>query len=99
MSPPLEGEDCHGSSRCFPYATSRRGLGLSTVAPGAKLCRRHHPDGVGHFVEQSLRVTEIGRLETLGEPVVQVADDLSRAACAVLTCQQPTETRGGSHLP
>jgi len=53
----------------------------------------------GHFVKYSLRVAEIGRVETLGVRAVQVADHSPRFVRTVVTRQKPTEAGDGSHLP
>ena len=63
----------------------------------AKLCPEPHlPDDVrlAQFAEQRLRLDEVGGVEALGEPVVNVGEHRARLVAAIGIAQQARQAGG-----
>ena len=51
------------------------------------------------IVEQRLRVLQVGGVESLGEPVVNIGEHGARFVAAIGVAQQPGEAHGGAQFP
>ncbi len=68
---------------------------------------RHRPLGTGYgeqlrcikCVQQRLRLLEIGRVETFGEPAVDWCEEVAGFGVAALVAAEPGEARGGAQFP
>jgi hypothetical protein len=63
-----------------------------------KFCTRR-PPGSPQLVEQRLCLFEVGRIETLGEPVVDRCEKVMGVGAATLVAAEPGEARGGAQFP
>ena len=52
--------------------------------------------GAGKFIQQSLRILQVRRLEALGEPAVDGGEDVLGLASFVLLDPKPREGHGGA---
>src|SRR6516162_5546903 len=55
--------------------------------------------GGRQLVEQRLRLLEIRRVETLGEPAIDRSEDVMGFAATALVATQPGEAHGGAQFP
>ena len=51
------------------------------------------------FVEQSLGVLQVGGVEALGEPAVDLGEHRTRFVATALLLEQPREVRGRAQFP
>ena len=55
--------------------------------------------GSRQFVEQRLRLFQIGGVEALGEPAVDRREEVAGFGVAALVAAEPGEARGGAQFP
>ena len=68
-------------------------------AATARACRSPQPHSLAEIVQQRLRLFEIRRVETLGEPAVDRGEKVARFGGAILLAAEPSEAHRGPQLP
>jgi hypothetical protein len=88
-----ERPDCRGNEAFASLPPSRPPYNgcLGDPGPGARPLR---PSGAPEFVEQRLCLFEIGRAETLGEPVVDRRQKIASFGAATLVAADPSRAAG-----